>query len=102
MKTWLAYNWLKLLALVMALGAIYPFPYVYYQLMGWVILGAAFIAAQQSHEHDRPILMWVLIFTAVIFNPVAPLYFSTVVWQGLDTLAALIFLVSIVLLKAKK
>lgn len=104
MKTWLAYNWLKLLALTMAVGAIYSqLPYVYYQLTSWVILMAALVVAQQAHSHDRPILMWVVIFTAIVFNPFSLLSINQVsVWQMLYLAGALIFFSSLFLVKNSK
>lgn len=105
MKTWLTYNWIKLLALVMALVAIYPFGadyYFYYQFLGWVILGAAFISVQQAHLQDRVVLMWVLLFTAVIFNPFQPFFLTRVMWQAMDLFASLVFFVSIIALNPKR
>jgi len=102
MKTWFASNWLKLLALVMVLSAIYPIGYyVYYQFMGWVVVGAVVIAALQAHQMNRSLLMWVLILVGVVFNPIAPFYLGATVWQALDMVAAFIFLVSIVTLRSK-
>ena len=104
MKTWLTYNWLRLLALTMALGAVYSeFPYVYYQLTSWVILGAALIAVQQAHGNDRTFLVWLFLATAVVFNPFTPLSIDEVaVWQVLYLVGALIFFSSFFLLKRAK
>ncbi len=104
MNTWLNYHWLKLLALAMSLGAVYSqFPYVYYQLTGWVILGAGLTSAQQAHQHDRSFLLWVFMVVAVVFNPFQPLSISEVVaWQALYLAGALIFFAGLFLLKAKK
>lgn len=105
MKTWFTYNWLKLLALLMSLAAIYPFStdyYFYYQFLSWVVLGAAFISVQQAHLEDKVALMWVLILTAVIFNPFQPFYLTRVMWQAMDLFAALVFFVSIITLNPKR
>ncbi len=105
MKKLLAYHWLKAFAIVMALGAIYPWPLnfdAYYQLLNWVVLGASLIVAKQAHEHDRPVMMWTYVFLAVLFNPFDPIKFTPIIWRVLDLVAALSFLVSIVTLRPKR
>ena len=104
MKTWMSYNWIKLLALLMALGAIYAqFPYLYYQLTTWVILAAAFVSAQQAHQHDRSFLFWVYIATAVVFNPFQPLSFgSDQIWQVVYFGGVIVFFISLFALKPKR
>jgi hypothetical protein len=109
MKNWLSYHWLKLLAIVMAMIAaalailsIALLPYAYYQFMNWVILLAGLTTAKQAHERDRDVLLWLAIFAAILFNPVAPFYFGPAVWALFDLLVAFLFFISIVLLRPKR
>lgn len=108
MKTWLSYNWLKLTAILMALIAIavaffpiYSLPYVYYQMLNWVVLGAALVTASHAHEYNRTVMMWVFIILAVIFNPVAPFYLNALQWHVFDLVAIFLFFTSLILLKPK-
>ena len=80
----------------------YSLPYVYYQLLNWVVLGAALVTANHAHDKNRPLLMWVFIILAVIFNPVAPFYLSPIAWHVLDLVAAGLFYASFLLIRAKK
>ncbi len=101
--TWLEQNWLKVLAIGMVLGALFSVPYfAYYQLMNWVVVGAAVVTAWQALRQGSEWLMWVFIVVAVVFNPLAPLYFRADVWQIADIVAALLFTASFFLIRTRK
>ncbi len=102
---WIKYNWLKLLAIALVIGALqqmYAFPFAYYQLMNWVVLGAALVTAQQANHQNKMFLVWLFILVGVIFNPVAPLYFRADVWQLADLVAIALFVLSFIFLQPKK
>ncbi len=100
--TWINNNWLKVVAIVMVLAAILPIQYfVYYQLMNWVVLGAAVVTALQAREMKNEFWMWLFILVAVVFNPIAPLHLRADVWQIADIVVALLFIISILLIKPK-
>lgn len=94
MKQWFSMNWLKLLAIAALLGTFGTFPYAYYQLMNWVVVGAALVTAMHAHAKNKAFLMWLFIFVAVVFNPIAPIYLSTQVWQWSDLVVIALFLFS--------
>jgi hypothetical protein len=102
MQFWLRDNWLKLLAIVMALGAFATFPYVYYQLLNWIVAGAALMTAYQAHRQKKEAVVWVFVALAVIFNPVAPLHLTTGLWQAMDVVAVILFAVSFYLMRAAR
>lgn len=107
MKKWFAYNWLKLLAVAMTVGAVYPgilysFPYAYYQLMDWVVVGAMLISAKQADQHNKLFVMWLCIGIAIIFNPIAPIYLHKDLWPIADLAAAAFLGMLLFLLKATK
>lgn len=96
-------NWLQAVAILMLAGALAPVPYfAYYQLMNWVVVGAAGIVAWRAYEMNRLSVMWVFIFVAVVFNPLAPLHLRADVWQIVDIVAAVLFLLSFAMLYKKK
>jgi FtsH-binding integral membrane protein len=100
-------NWLKLLAIIMVLAAFANLsflPYAYYQLMNWVVAGAAVAVAMHSYQRDYYFLMWIFALVAVIFNPLAPIYLRADVWKVTDIVAALLFVISLFVVRpvAKK
>jgi hypothetical protein len=101
--TWIQNNWLTVLAVALLAGSIYPIPYfAYYQLMNWVVVGAALTVAWQAYKTNKTFIMWLFVFIAVVFNPIAPLHLRTDVWHIADVLAILLFVASFFLIEAKK
>ena len=101
MKTWLNDNWLKLLAIVFLVGSFGNFPFAYYQLMNWIVLGAALMTAYQSHQQVKPALMWLFIVIAVVFNPIAPFLLTNDIWRIADIVVVLIFMISFFFIRPK-
>ena len=93
-------HWLRLVAIIFVLGALYPhFPYAYYQFMDWVVAGAAVAGAFHAKRVGQELAMWVMVLIAVIFNPIAPLYLRADLWQIADILVAIIFAGSLFFLR---
>lgn len=99
MNTWTQANWLSVLAIIMVLapvgaaiaGSTIPY-FAYYQLMSWVVAGAAALIAWRACKQDKRWLSWLMVLVAVVFNPLAPLYLRADVWQIVDIVAAVIFI----------
>lgn len=103
MKTWLEENWFKLLAIVMVLGALPSvFPMMYYQLMNWVVMIVAFVSAKQAHKRGSTWLMAPLALVAIIFNPLAPFYLRADIWQIADVIVAILFVISVFIIREQK
>jgi hypothetical protein len=99
---WIQYNWLKVVAIVMVLVAILPVPYfAYYQLMNWVVVGAAIVAALQARALKKEWMIWIFLFVSVVFNPIEPLHLRIDVWQIADIIVALLFIISFFIIKKK-
>ena len=107
MKTWISYNWLKVLAIGFVFGAYYlavsvvTVPFAYYQFMNWIVVGASLVTALQASKQGKMFLMWVFVLVAVVFNPVAPMYFRADVWPIVDAVAGALFVISFIFLRAK-
>lgn len=86
MKTWITNNWLKVVAIATLAGAIWGgnYPFVYYQLMNWIVVGAAIVTALQASRKNQIAVMWLFLLVAVVFNPIAPLYLNQNVWRIVD------------------
>jgi hypothetical protein len=103
MNTWISENWLKVVAIALALGALAPIPYfAYYQLMNWAVVGAAIVTAWQAYKRGNEWLAWLFVVVAVVFNPIAPLYFRADVWQVADVIVAVLFLLSFYFLRPQR
>jgi len=95
MHVWLKDNWFKILAILFLLGALGDWPYGYYQLLRWLILGIGGYSAYLAYNSERKV--WVGIFgvIALLFNPIIPFYLSKDTWQFIDIVVAIIFFVSL-------
>lgn len=79
------------LTIALLLLAIFDLPYGYYVFLRWeVSLASAFLAYLM---YDFKKTFWTVIFcaTAILFNPIVPIYLSKDVWQVLDLVVATIF-----------
>ena len=84
----------------MLLGALTNyFPFVYYQLMNWIVVGAALTAAWQFYKQKNLWLTWLYAFIAVTFNPLAPLHIQQDIWRIIDIAAAIIIALALVFMK---
>jgi len=89
------------LAAVMLLAALGPWPYDYYRLLRWVTCAAAVFIAYQGWTWKRFWATWLFGFVAVLFNPIFPVHFSRHLWQVIDVAAAGLFVAGIVTLTKK-
>jgi hypothetical protein len=84
-------RWAVAGALFLAVG---QWPYSYYMVLRWAVCAIAIYGAVRAYkggQHSWAVIMGAL---AVLFNPIAPLYFPRDAWRVLDFIAALIFLIS--------
>ena len=92
---------LQILAIIMLGGALFSVPfYAYYQLMNWVVMGTAIVLAWTAHKQHAIWHQWVFVLIAVLFNPLAPFHLRADIWQIVDIIAILCFIIS--LLSSKK
>lgn len=94
-------NWVFFLAALLLLGAFGTWPYVYYQLLRWVVFGVGIYASYQAHETNRNSWVWLFGAMALLFNPILPFYMERETWQVIDLTAALL-LVSFIFSKRKQ
>lgn len=102
MRIWFRQHWLTVFAIVFVLGALGSLPYVYYQIMNWIVAGAALLIAWRARQSRREVIAWIFLGVAVTFNPLAPLYLRQDIWRILDIAVALLFVSSIFLLKIRE
>lgn len=82
-----------IIAAVMLLGALGRWPYGYYQLLRWVTCGAAIWIAFLAYDWQKKWATWLFGFVAVLFNPLLPIHLTREIWQPIDLLCAVFFIV---------
>ena len=89
-------NIITLIAVGMLLLAIPSiWPYGYYQLLRWVVLGiGAYLGYLSIKKED---ITWAIIMGIIViaFNPFFPFYLDKEVWIIIDFIASILFLISI-------
>lgn len=89
----------KLTASLLLFLAIFNLPYGYYTFLRIIIfLIAGWCLFDEYNTIGKLTLVWRIIFVliALIFNPVLPIYLSKDVWQIIDIICSILFLVSAV------
>lgn len=83
--------WYLLATGIFLLGALGTWPYAYYQLLRWVVCGVGAYTAYLGFKTDHTGLGWLMVAIAVLFNPIAPIYFTKGTWSALDLIVAVVF-----------
>jgi FtsH-binding integral membrane protein len=94
------------IAIPFLLGALYGhWPYGYYQLLRWIVTACALAfvweglsLARTKHDPLGQLVAWTFGLIAILFNPVAPIYFPRGLWLILDAAAAVVFALGAILI----
>ena len=89
-----------IVSIVLLLGAILPLPYGYYTLLRLVVCLTAIFLSWLTYKEQMITWLWIMGFTALIFNPFIPIRFGKELWAAVDLVVAGIF--GIFLFKFKK
>jgi len=82
--------------IVSLLIAIPPMPYVYYQLLRWLICGcSAYIAFQSYEQNNFSKTTIVFAFLAILYNPINPIYLFKEAWIIINILTIIAFMASV-------
>jgi hypothetical protein len=84
---------------VILLGALGDWPYGYYQLLRWITCGAAVWVAFLADDWENKWATVVFVVVAVLFNPLLPIHLSRDLWQPIDLICAVLFVVIGLVLK---
>jgi hypothetical protein len=88
---------------VVLLTAVFErWPYGFYTVLRIVVCLSAAYLAFEAKKLRKPRWMWLMVGTALLFNPVAPVGLSRSDWQPLDLIAAVLFAVSVSAIRQKK
>ena len=102
MKDFLKENWYRIFAIVILVGALWNHPYSYFQILRWIISIVGAYSAYLSFNSKRGFWGWIFVVIAIVFNPIAPIFFQKQTWAVLDIIASILMFVSIIKLKSKK
>jgi len=91
-----------MIAATMLLLALAPWPYGYYQLLRFVVCGVAVYIAFMAYNWHKNWAIYLFGFIAVLFNPLIPVHLSRELWQPIDTVCGIIFLISVFILKKQR
>src|SRR3989344_7901507 len=89
---WIKENWFLLVAALFLVAALGSWPYVYYQLLRWVVCGVGAYSAYMTYTQERRGWTGIFAVIAILFNPIMPFYMERETWQILDVAAAIPFL----------
>jgi len=92
----------KLIAAVMLFAALGRHPYDYYTLLRWVACGVCAYTAFQAVQIKKFGWLWIFVITALVLNPIAPLRVKRDTWAIVDAAAAVLLLLSIVVMDIRK
>ncbi len=89
----------SLIAAIMLAGALTKWPYGYYTLLRFIVCGVAVYIAYTAYNWQKMWAVWLFGFVAVLFNPLVPIHFSRELWQIIDIICAILFIVVAFVLK---
>lgn len=86
-------NYTIIISIILLLTAIIDFdiPYWYYQLLRWAVCILAVLKAYNIKDY-RNTLFIIFCIIAILFNPIAPIYFDRDVWRVVDGITGGLFL----------
>ncbi len=88
-----------IIASMMLFLTLAPWPYGYYQLLRFVICGVAGYIAFMAYNWKKIWAVWLFIFVAVLFNPLIPIHLSHKVWQPIDIVCGILFIIVVFVLE---
>ena len=88
-----------IIAALILFGALWDWPYGYYQLLRFAVCGVSVYVAFMAYVWKKLWAAWLFGFIAVLFNPLIPVHLSRELWQPIDFACALLFAVVAFVLK---
>lgn len=88
-----------IVAALMLLGSLARWPYGYYQLLRLVVCGVSAYVAIVAYKWHRLWATVIFAIVTVLFNPLLPLHLSKEIWQPIDLVCALLFVIVGLVLK---
>jgi hypothetical protein len=87
-------------AAMLALAVPPIWPYLYYQILRWVVCGLSIYSATISYGKKSKVLLVAYALIAILFNPIAPFRLSKTTWSVIDGIFAAVFVALIWFVRA--
>lgn len=78
-------------SIVLLVLAIFPWPYGYYTILRLIVCLTSALLAWVSYKRHLTQWIWVMVLTAVVFNPVIVVHFGKELWTIIDLITAIVF-----------
>ena len=88
-----------IIAILLLVGSLGKWPYGYYILLRFVVCGASAYTAYLSYSNRITWAAWVFGIMAILFNPIVPFHLGRELWQIVDFISVIIFVIGIVVVK---
>jgi len=89
----------SVIAVLMLLGALGEWPYGYYKFLRWITCAVALFVAFMAYDWHKLWATWLFGFIALLFNPLIPVHLSRQLWQPIDLICAVLFVLSVFILR---
>ena len=82
-----------IISIILLITAIFELDvgYWYYQLLKWGVFACSVLSGYLNYQNKKLLVTFLII--AILFNPIAPIYFSKEIWKIIDGVAAITFLI---------
>ncbi len=91
-----------IIAVVMLVGALWEWPYVYYGALRIITCLVAVFIAVFAHHQKRIVVTWLFGFVAVLFNPVVPVHLTREIWVPVDLVTAALIVLGAFIVRDRK
>ena len=81
----------KIAAIALLIAVVPVWPYFFYQALKLVVFGASAFSVYLYHKEKNKKWMLIMLAVAIVFNPINPLYFGSVLWSIVDIIVAILF-----------
>jgi hypothetical protein len=88
-------NILKIIWIILLCISFLKLDYFYYQILKWYIFWLSLYLVNIYYENKRENWMWNFWFIAIVYNPIAPIYFWRELWLIIDTITIIIYSINI-------
>jgi len=78
-------------SIVLLVLAIFPWPYGYYTILRLIVCITSALLAWISYKRQLTQWIWVMVLTAVVFNPVIVVHFGKELWAVIYLITAVVF-----------
>lgn len=85
---------IKIICAVLLLIALFNFPIGYYQILRWTVMILSAYLSYNYFNLNSKVYGWIFAVVAMLFNPIIPFYFDKGIWQILDFITAVVFILS--------